>query len=423
MVGFTGVFRGSVWVLRWLGVVVRALKLIEAFATDSVRGVLLSRSRGADATVALGRLMGYIVVAVRAVMAAVGAVASLLSLAPPARVQWVLPAVVVNCLWAVVFVAVVLKWGLRPWSMAVDVALAVGFAVAQGRLVSAAALPDGGGWVAPVCSITLITAHLAWRMPAAVAAGGCIAVSYVVGAGLAGTPDRGIPQLIAFSVQIVVTAVLMRLLRRASDRADEAIARYHDSRREARIRRAVRGEEREQNRRLHDKVLGVLTPVGAGDIRHMSPALQANAADALAVITDLNELPVAGNGMVRLDTLVGTIADPADGAVRVHRVLEPVVVPAVVATAFAGAVEAALLNVVAHAQVDQARVVLTQLSGLVEVRIADAGRGFDVATVPPYRYGLREAIRGRMATVGGGARVYSTRGMGTEVQLWWRSDG
>ena len=401
----------------------RALRLMDALATDSVRGVLLSRSRGADATVALGRLMGYIVVVVRAVIAVVGAVAALISLAPPAQARWVLPAVAVNCLWAAVFVAVVLKWGLRPWSMAVDVALTVGFAIAQGRLVSAAALPDGGGWLAPVCSITLITAHLAWRMPAAVAAGGCIAVSYLVGAGLAGTPDRGVPQLIAFSVQIAVTAVLMNLLRRASHRADEAIARYHDAQREARIRQAVRAEEREQNRRLHDKVLGVLTPVGAGDIGRRSPALLASAADALEVITDLNGLDAAAGGMVRLDQLVARISDRADSAVRIHRVLDPVVVPAPVATAFAGAVEAALLNVVWHAQVDQARLVLTELPGLVEVRVADSGQGFDLAAVPPHRYGLREAIRGRMGTVGGGARIYSTPGVGTEVQLWWRSDG
>ena len=53
------------------------------------------------------------------------------------------------------------------------------------------------------------------------------------------------------------------------------------------------------------------------------------------------------------------------------------------------------------------------------VEVADDGPGFDPATVPAHRYGLRESIHGRMATVGGRAEVTSAPGAGTRIRLEW----
>jgi signal transduction histidine kinase len=57
-----------------------------------------------------------------------------------------------------------------------------------------------------------------------------------------------------------------------------------------------------------------------------------------------------------------------------------------------------------------------------EVVIADTGRGFDVAAVPPDRLGLRVSIRERVASVGGWADVRSVPGAGTSVVIVWPRD-
>lgn len=52
-----------------------------------------------------------------------------------------------------------------------------------------------------------------------------------------------------------------------------------------------------------------------------------------------------------------------------------------------------------------------------EVFVRDRGRGFDPASVPDDRHGVRHSIEGRMARHGGRAEVRSSPGNGTEVRL------
>jgi signal transduction histidine kinase len=78
----------------------------------------------------------------------------------------------------------------------------------------------------------------------------------------------------------------------------------------------------------------------------------------------------------------------------------------------------ALRNAARHA--GRARVfVFCQVApdGRVEVFVRDEGPGFDPATVPAERRGIRDAIVGRMAFAGGQAKVESVCGEGTEVTL------
>jgi signal transduction histidine kinase len=55
--------------------------------------------------------------------------------------------------------------------------------------------------------------------------------------------------------------------------------------------------------------------------------------------------------------------------------------------------------------------------GFAEVFVRDRGPGFDPATVPIDRHGLRESVIGRMERNGGSAVVVSTAGTGTEIRL------
>jgi len=56
-------------------------------------------------------------------------------------------------------------------------------------------------------------------------------------------------------------------------------------------------------------------------------------------------------------------------------------------------------------------------NGRAQVFVRDRGPGFDQATVPADRRGVRESIVGRMQRHGGSARITSAPGAGTEVEL------
>ena len=57
--------------------------------------------------------------------------------------------------------------------------------------------------------------------------------------------------------------------------------------------------------------------------------------------------------------------------------------------------------------------------GSVVIEVIDDGPGFDPATVPVHRYGLRESIQGRLTEIGGRAEVTSAPGDGTRIRLEW----
>lgn len=87
------------------------------------------------------------------------------------------------------------------------------------------------------------------------------------------------------------------------------------------------------------------------------------------------------------------------------------------ANAVALAVKQCLVNVVKHAGVDRAEIVIFGSDDEVSIMVIDAGRGFDVATTADDRLGLRHSVQTRIEAVGGGVQVWSTPGHGTSVLL------
>jgi signal transduction histidine kinase/phage shock protein PspC (stress-responsive transcriptional regulator) len=77
----------------------------------------------------------------------------------------------------------------------------------------------------------------------------------------------------------------------------------------------------------------------------------------------------------------------------------------------------ALTNAAKHAGTDKIDVYAEITDGAVDVFVRDRGRGFDLAAVPPDRYGVRNSIVDRMQRHGGSAEVRSAPGEGTEVRL------
>ncbi len=217
------------------------------------------------------------------------------------------------------------------------------------------------------------------------------------------------------------TAVMTAVMRRRIGRADAAFADYQRLSHEAVVARAAREAERRQNRDLHDTVLGTLTMVGLGAVPD-SATLRERCAHDLRTLTALAGARTAGAAGEadldeRLREVLAGMPEPA-----VTATLAPCRLPAEVATALADSAAAALANVARHAPGAAASLRLAREGGAVVVEVVDDGPGFDPATVPAHRYGLRESIHGRMATVGGRAVVTSAPGAGTRIRLEW-SDG
>jgi len=80
----------------------------------------------------------------------------------------------------------------------------------------------------------------------------------------------------------------------------------------------------------------------------------------------------------------------------------------------------AMVNAAKHAGVEKLDVYAEILAGELSIFVRDRGAGFDPEDIPADRHGIRDSIEGRMARIGGGARIRSTPGEGTEVSVTYR---
>jgi len=94
-----------------------------------------------------------------------------------------------------------------------------------------------------------------------------------------------------------------------------------------------------------------------------------------------------------------------------------IALPQPVLDAFLFSISEALENVRRHAGVDSAHVTITETTAKVTAMITDAGKGFVPEEVSDQRLGIKDSVIGRLAEVGGSAKVFSAPGAGTTVLL------
>ncbi|MEU3456410.1 ATP-binding protein [Micromonospora sp. NPDC006766] len=349
----------------------------------------------------------------------VGAVVALAVRTPPVRVELLVPAVAVLTAWSVWYAVRALRHGATGPLVAGDVVLTTAAGLAIPWLVAPEVLPGEVSWIAVLASTTVInaqtTAPARWSVPA----GLLVAAGYAIGATAAGNPVEARAHAMTLLTQTGIAAVMTAVIRRRIGRADAAFTDYQRLAREAVRARAAREAERRQNRDLHDTVLGTLTMIGLGGVAGSSATLRDRCAADLRTLADLADARSAPvTGPVALDDrLRAALARLPE--LPVAATLARCVVPAEAAGALADSAAAALANVVRHAPGSAASLRLARDGATVVVEVADDGPGFDPATVPAHRYGLRESIIGRMATVGGRAEVTSASGAGTRIRLEW----
>jgi signal transduction histidine kinase len=81
------------------------------------------------------------------------------------------------------------------------------------------------------------------------------------------------------------------------------------------------------------------------------------------------------------------------------------------------AVKQCLVNVLRHADTNQAEVAVYGSEEEVSVMVVDTGRGFTESETGTDRLGLRQSVRRRIESVGGAVQVWSTPGRGTSIMI------
>ncbi|GIF49142.1 histidine kinase [Asanoa ferruginea] len=198
---------------------------------------------------------------------------------------------------------------------------------------------------------------------------------------------------------------------------------------EARLQRAVELEsanrERERLARdIHDSVLQVLALVRrrgasldgeAGELARLAGEQEAALRRLIATATP----PPSPSGIVDLGALVTAYASDV---VSVAAPATAVPLPAEISTQVAAAVGAAVDNAARHAgPAARVFVLVEDEPGAVTVTVRDDGAGIPAGRLEAAeregRLGVAQAIRGRIADLGGTVRIHSAPGQGTEIEM------
>ncbi|WP_229705947.1 MacS family sensor histidine kinase [Micromonospora sonchi] len=297
-------------------------------------------------------------------------------------------------------------WPLLLADLAVVLAILLVTPVVMGRAALAADLPTlSVAWLGgPV---------LAWAVSGGRRRGAAAAL--VLGAADLATRGLLTPSALNGAILMLLAGVVVGHVARLTVAAGERLQRAVE------LEAATRERER-LARDIHDSVLQVLALVQrrgehldgtAGELVRLAGEQEA----ALrALISDTGSAPAA-DAPVDLRGLLGRYAS---ATVSLSTPATPVPLPPAVARELAAAAGAALDNAARHGG-GRAWVLLEDEGSAVTVSIRDSGPGFApdrlAEAAAQGRLGVAQAIRGRLADLGGTARISSTLGSGTEVEL------
>jgi signal transduction histidine kinase len=263
---------------------------------------------------------------------------------------------------------------------------------------------DSSGRIDPM---RVVFGHGGWASYARVAAGvGLIVLALVLYSVRGGSIGMARDVTVAALLTVAGLAIVIGpwMYRLASDLSDERAER-------------VRTQERaDVAAHLHDSVLQTLALIqkNADDGTTVARLARAQERDLRAWLyagdsTDESTVASALRGAAaRVEDEYGVSVEVVNvGDCVLDEALRPIV----------HATGEAVTNAAKHAGTGKVDVYAEVADGAVDVFIRDRGRGFDPATVPPDRYGVRNSIVDRMRRHGGSAEVRSAPGEGTEVRL------
>jgi signal transduction histidine kinase len=178
---------------------------------------------------------------------------------------------------------------------------------------------------------------------------------------------------------------------------------------------------------MHDTVLGHLTAIASGADGALPERLRREIERDLGMLVSDDWLsePVAASDDAarshwRRSALMAAVQEMRDLALIVDVTGDPGAISRLSSDRDAAvglAVKQCLVNVLRHARVGRAEVVIIGSDSDVSVMVIDAGRGFSEDLVASDRLGLRQSVRRRIESVGGEVRLWSTPGRGTSILI------
>lgn len=288
-------------------------------------------------------------------------------------------------------------------------------------------------WIATLIVLGVLCAGLATSTRAAVVYGLVIATAL----GVVRTLPSGGGEPVALALQDALIAAAepiallgsVQFLRQTTRRLDETLGRRRVESASDAVNRALVDERRRLDAIVHDEVMTTLVAATReGGLRDPHVAnLALTALESLTQAEPQDGLDVE----VSADQLVRLVKDVANSVCPRAEVLgeipsSTVTLPQGVVRVLLQAAREAMLNAEKHAHAARVQVVvevaIKSRRVVVNVRVLDDGRGFDVDAVAPERLGLRLAIYERMLTIRGTASVSSRPGQGTSLALTWSGE-
>jgi anti-sigma regulatory factor (Ser/Thr protein kinase) len=180
----------------------------------------------------------------------------------------------------------------------------------------------------------------------------------------------------------------------------------------------IRSQERaDVGAHLHDSVLQTLALIqrSAEDPQRVAALARRQERELRGWLAGGDSREQGGRLAGALESAAAEVEAAAGGTVEVVAVGDcPLDEPA---RAVLGAAREAMLNAAKFAGQAPVSVYAELSDERIAVFVRDRGAGFDPATVPPGRRGVRESIVGRMRRAGGSATVRALPGGGTEVEI------
>ncbi|WP_232496715.1 sensor histidine kinase [Agromyces humatus] len=278
---------------------------------------------------------------------------------------------------------------------------------------------------APSVAITLVVRRRGPSLVFALAA--VIVATLLVFFGVGGHP---IPVVLISTIAGWAAAASLALalnaaISRAAARIEE-VGRAHQA---ERLASELEARQRQDARVLHDTVLATLSLLAHSGVGVGVGALRQQAGDDARLLKQLRlgaSLDTASDAIFSPDSdedILGTTFESVRQRfarmgldVNWHGAGQ-LALPRETLDALLGALGECLENVRRHSGVNEADVTVTDDERTVRAMVTDAGNGFEPETVSSGRLGYAESVVGRLSTVGGRARVFSSPGSGTTVML------
>jgi len=225
-------------------------------------------------------------------------------------------------------------------------------------------------------------------------------------------------------------AVLGAWIDRAIDHASDRIAEVGRAHEAERLASELEAQQRQDARVLHDTVLATLSLLAHSGVGVGVSALRQQAGDDARLLRQLRLGAPLDAGSTTIfspdsgddDALSTTFESVRKRFARMGLDVNwhgagQLALPRETLDALLGALGECLENVRRHAGVTEADVTVTDDDRTVRAMVTDAGTGFEPDTMDGARLGYAESVVGRLHTVGGRARIFSSPGSGTTVML------